>query len=79
MIFAASSPSRPEMTSSCFMELMTFFRLLYTTVSMRYSALARLPESVWMNLSGSEISHSTKLSATIDFLSAVMTSLTARS
>ena len=46
---------------------------------MRYSAFAMLPESVWMNLSGSEMRQSTKLSATMDFLSLVMTSLTARS
>ena len=38
-----------------------------------------LPERVWMNFSGSTMRQSTKLSATIDFLSEVMTSLAARS
>ena len=38
-----------------------------------------LPERVWMNFSGSTMRQSTKLSATMDFLSDVMTSLAARS
>ena len=79
MMRAASSPSRPDITSSCFIELITVLRLLYTTVSMRYSAFAMLPDSVWINFSGSVMRQSTKLSATMDFLSLVITSLTARS
>ena len=46
---------------------------------MRLSAFATLPESVWINFRGSVIFQRTKLSATIDFLSDVMTSLAARS
>ena len=48
-------------------------------VSMRYSAFAMLPERVWMNFSGSLMRQRTKESATMDFLSLVITSLTARS
>ena len=48
-------------------------------VSIRYSAFAMLPERVFINSRGSSMRQSTKLSATIDFLSLVITSLTARS
>ena len=75
----ASSPSRPEMTSSWVRLLMTFFRELYTLELMRDSAFWVEPLKFWMNFVGSSIRHNTKQSEIMDFLSEVITSLGARS
>ena len=54
---AASSPSRPEMTSFWVVLLMIFFVELYTMVSRRLSALEMEEFRVWANFRGSLICH----------------------
>ena len=75
----ASSPSRPEITSSCVRLLITFFNALYTLELILDSAFCWDPLSFWINLTGSSIRHNTKQSEIMDFLSEVMTSLAAKS
>ena len=75
----ARAPLRPLMTSAWVMPEMVFFMLLYTRLDRRLSALATLPFRVWMNFWGSVIFQRMKLSATMVFLSWVITSDTGRS
>ena len=79
VIVFARSPSRPDMISAWLVELSTFLIELYTTLPSLTSAFSLLAFKEDRYLTGSLMSHMTKESTVITFLSLVVTSLGYRS